>query len=366
MAVDWTKPMRQTYEYYIVDPSTWADKSRYTLVTSSSVKRDLKSETLGSAQIECSEALPECYIRIYMIVEQNTFVYKECLGTFLCQSPGFTFDGRVSKVSIDAYTPLIELKEKHPPIGYYLATETDILNTVYRIVKENARAPVIKSDELKKLSDGFVSELDDTWLTYLTDLLAYCGYRFDLDDHNRIIFSPEQDLNSLRPIWTYNDDNSSILLPEVDLDRDLYGVPNVVEVVYSTDTTEFYARAVNEDPNSPISTISRGREVVTRMTNPDISGAPEKNKSLTDEEKQDFQIVLNNYARQALRDASALECKLTYSHAYNSVRPGDCVMFNYTRSKIGRTKAKVISQSISCVTGCTVEETAVFTTNLWG
>ena len=366
MAVDWTKSMRQTYEYYIVDPITWDDKSLYDLVTDSTIKRDLKNETLGSAQINCSKALPECYIRVYLVVEQNNETHKECLGTFLCQTPGESFDGRVSKVSVDAYTPLTELKEKSPPIGYYLASGTNILQTVYRIVRENARAPVVEPFDIKTLSDGFVSELNDTWFSYLNDLLAYCNYRFDLDDYSRIIFAPEQDPSSLRPVWTYDDGNSSILFPNADLDRDLYGIPNVVEIVYSMDKFVFVARAVNDDPGSPVSTVNRGREVVSRQVNPDILGAPEKSKHMTEEEKAAFQIVLDNYARQELRNASSLECTLTYSHGYNTVRPGDCVEFNYSRSGFERVKAKVISQSISCVTGCKVEETAVYTNKLWG
>ena len=49
----------------------------------------------------------------------------------------------------------------------------------------------------------------------------------------RILFAPEQDVSSLQPIWTYNDDNSSILYSDISVDHDLYGIPNVVEVVYS-------------------------------------------------------------------------------------------------------------------------------------
>lgn len=366
MSVDWTKPMIQTYEYYIVDPVTWNNKELLDSVISSNVKRDLSQDTLGGIELECATMLPECYVRVYLKTEQNGEENKECLGTFLCQTPKLSFDGRTSKVSIDGYTPLIELKEKNPPIGYYLAANTDILNIVFRIVRENVRAPVVETRNSEILTDGFVSELDDTWFTFLNDLLLYCNYRFDLDDHNRILFSPIQDVKSLQPVWIYDDDNSSILFPDVNLDRDLYGVPNVVEVVYSIDTDVFFSRAVNDDPSSPISTVNREREIVSRLRDPDILGAPEKNKKMTDEEKEIFQTVLDNYARQALRDASALECTLTYSHGYNTVRPGDCVLFNYTRSGIIDTKAKVISQSISCVTGCKVEETAVFTTNLWG
>ena len=40
-------------------------------------------------------------------------------------------------------------------------------------------------------------------------------------------------------------------------------------------------------------------------------------------------------------------------------------MLNYQRAGLKYVKAKVISQSISCETGCPVEETAIYTTKLW-
>lgn len=364
--IDWTKSMRQTFEYYIVDPATWANKGTVDFITSSTVKRDLKSDTLGSAQIDCDQVLPECYIRIYLIAEQGLETHRECLGTWLCQTPGVSSDGRVSKSSIDAYTPLIELKEKNPPIGYFLAGGTNIVDMAYRITRENVRAPVVRSAGTDTLPDGFVSELSDTWFTFLTDLLSYGGYRYDLDELSRIIFAPEQDLNSLQPRWTYDDGNSSILLPDVDLDRDLYGIPNVLEVVYSMDHHVFYSKVVNDDPNSPISTVRRGREVTSRITDPEMTGAPEKSRHMSEGEIEAFQTVLDNYTRYELRNMSSLEYTLTYSHAYNNVRPGDCILFDYKRSGLEKVKAKVVSQSIKCQTGCIVEETAVYTTNLWG
>lgn len=364
---DWTKSMKQTFEYYIVDPYTWTDISKCEFITASTVKRDLKQDTLGSASLDTAEEIPEVYVRVYLVTEQKSIEEHFPLGTFLCQTPSTSFDGRVKKMSVDAYTPLTELKEKYPPVGYFLGKGTNVLNIAYRITNENVRAPVVETESSLKLSDSFVSELDDTWFTYLTDLLTCAGYRFDLDDMGRILFAPEQDLNSMNPVWTYNDDNSSILFPDVDHDRDLYGIPNVLEVVYSMDHQVFVAKAVNDDPNSPVSTVSRGREVVNRITDPDIVGAPEKSRVISDKDERDaFQTVLNNYARQTLRDLSSFEYTLTYSHGYNPVRPGDCVLFNYTRAGLNNIKAKVISQSISCSTGCKVEETAVYTTSLWG
>lgn len=63
----------------------------------------------------------------------------------------------------------------------------------------------------------------------------------------RILFAPQQDIASLQPVMTYSDDNSSLLYPEITTKHDLYGVPNVVEVVYSKTGSYYYARVVNDD-----------------------------------------------------------------------------------------------------------------------
>ena len=157
---------------------------------------------------------------------------------------------------------------------------------------------------------------------------------------------------ALQHRWTYTDDNSSILYPDITNERDLYGIPNVVEVVYSTDSGSLFSRVVNSDENSPISTVNRGREIVYRDTNPNLSGVP-------------TQEMVDDYAVQLLRNLSCLEHKITYSHAYCPVRVGDCVMLDYKGAGLQNVKAKVISQSIKCVTGCPVQETAVYTTKLW-
>ena len=108
---DWLSTMQQTYEYYIVDPGTWKDIKRLDNVVKSSIKRDSSAETLGSATIDITGTLEECYIRIYLITIQNGFREKHPLGTFLVQTPSYKYDGKVQTVSLDAYTPLLELKE---------------------------------------------------------------------------------------------------------------------------------------------------------------------------------------------------------------------------------------------------------------
>lgn len=350
---DWLSSMEQTFEYYIVDPGTWKDSKKIDNVTSSTINRDYEAETLGSATIDVTESLGECYIRIYLITIQNGIREKHPLGTFLVQTPSSSFDGKILNVSMDAYTPLLELKENPPPIGYSVAENQNIMNTAYLIAREHMRAPVIQTSCSTKLYYDFVAETSDTWLTFLTDLIANAKYEFTLDELGRVLFSPKQDTASLRPVWTYSDDNSSILYPELSMDHDLYGIPNVVEVIYSNGNTKLYARAVNDDSNSPISTVNRGREIIHRVTDPDIIGNP------TDDQ-------IKEYANRLLRELSALEYTISYTHGYCPVRIGDCVRLNYSRAGLTDVKAKVISQSIKCEPGCPVSEKAVFTVKLWG
>lgn len=363
---DWTKSMEQSYEYYTVEPTTLADIKRLDNVKSASFSRDSDTETLCSATIDMTNSVGETYIRGYLKTIQNGVTEKFPLGTVLVQTPSSSFNGKVMDVSADAYSPLIELKEKSPPLGYTIRRGTRVMEAAYRIIRENARAPVtpidpvlITNEETGEVEDltptlqrDFTANTDDTWLSFVIDLIANAKYELGLDERGNILFLPIQELESLQPVWTYDDGNSSILYPEISMDHDLYGIPNVVEVVYSYGGDYKTAIAKNEDPNSPISIVNRGREIVYRDTDPSIAGYATLDQ-------------IQAYAERLLRSLSTIEYTVSYTHAYCPVRVGDCVRLNYEKAGMTDIKAKVISQNIKCDLGCSVSEKAVFTTKLW-
>lgn len=350
---DWSKSMQQTFEYCIVDPGTWKDIKKLDTVKSCSITWDSDTDTLGSATIDATETLGECYIRVYLVTIQNGLRERHPLGTFMVQTPSSTFDGKIRTVSMDAYTPLIELKEKQPPLGYSILKDANIMDMAYQLTAENLRAPVVRTKNADKLYYDFISETDDTWITFISDFIANAKYSFGLDELGRVLFVPAQDTASLQPLMTFDDSNSSILYPEISMEHDLYKLPNVVEVIYSNGSKHHYASAVNNDANSPISTINRGRKIGYRETDPSFAGEP------TDDQ-------IDAYAQQLLRKMSSIEYTVSYSHGYCGVRLGDCVRLNYKRAGITNVKAKIINQSIRCEPGCPVTEKAVFTTKLWG
>ena len=190
-------------------------------------------------------------------------------------------------------------------------------------------------------------------MDYLLSLIANANYNYELDEIGRVLFAPAQDTASLQPRFTFGDDNSSILYPDIEDRYDLYGVPNVVEVVYSGDKGDIiYSKIVNDDPTSPTSTVTRGREVVHREKNPSITGIPN-------------QVYLDQYATQLLKKLSSVEHTVSFSHGYCPVRIGDCVRLNYQRADLRDIKARITTQNIECVSGCKITATAVYTVNLW-
>lgn len=349
---NWSSTMEQTYEFYVVDPGTWKDDKLLSSVKSCTITRDDESDTRGSATIDMADSVGECYVRAYLITTQNGIKEKHPLGTFLIQTPASNYDGRQRGFSMDAYTPLLELKENPPPLGYSIFTNENVMEYAYRLVRENARAPVVKADCDTLLESDFVSNLDDTWLTFIDALVATAKYKLTLDELGRILFAVQQDTAALQPVWTYNDDNSSILYSEVSMDHDLFDIPNVVEILYSNGAGKYYARVVNDDPNSPTSTVSRGREITHRELDPNIGGNP-------------TQGHVREYAERLLKEMSCIEYTVTYTHGYCPVRVGDCVRLNYSRAGFTNIKAKVVSQTIKCELGCPVTEKAVFTKKLW-
>jgi hypothetical protein len=351
--------MQRTYEYYIVDPNTWKDKDQIKIITKSSINEDDSNATLGSASFSATGLIDECYVRTYLVVNQNGVTEKIALGTHLVQTPTESFDGKITSISLDAYTPLIELKSP-PPIGYTLLEGEDIMDTAYILCRENMRAPVvrvIRSDNEKQNQDNFLTtnfttNLEDTWLAFISDLIATGKHKFALDGMGKVMFAPEQKMAALSPVMTFDDGNSSILYPDITHKRDLYNIPNAVEVVYSTSAGYKYAKVVNDDPNSPVSTVNRGWTKTHRETSPKFSGVP-------------TQLMIDKYAEELLKSMSTLEHTITFKHGYYPVNLGDCILLNYEKAGISNVKAKIISRSITCDAACTVNTTAVYSTNLW-
>ena len=372
--VDWTKSMKQDFEFYTVDPATWFDDKRLTNIISCNMTHDVSTDKRGNASITLTEEIPECYIRTYLVVTQNNILYKFCLGTFLYMTSSDSFDGMKHNITMTGYTPLVELEEQYPKLGYHVVGYTNrkygseapmVTDEIRDIILENTRCEVESKVLINKpLLNDFIAGTNDNWLTVVNNILdasSLQSYILTVDEWGTIIIADAPTIDDVATTFTYNDDNSSILLPTLDTFDDIYGIPNVMEVLYVGDKNMPAIRVVvkNEDENSVVSTVARGREIVRRYTINNIA-APLNTQS--------YDAVYAQVEAQAyklLEASSTIQKTISYSHGYCNVKVGDMVMLNYTRAGMNNVRAKVTSQRISCKPGCQVDETAVYTKKLW-
>lgn len=343
MAWDWTRGYRQSFEFYRVDPATWLDAAPLTMVRSCKVTRSLSASLPESASFEMDDRIGgEAYIRVYMECESFSTGDKarECIGTFLVPRPDADMDGKTIGYSCDGYSPLKELDDDMPPVGYSTAAGADPVAEACRLASEHSRLAVSAASSGVRLSEPVTANDSDSWLDYIRALAAKGGHRIAQDARGRMLFVPERDVTSLRPSWTYRDDGRSIMLPDVSDEWDMGGACNRVEVTYTSDGSSMVGTAENDDGDSELSLPARGRTVLERA------------KSDLDSPTQE---QLDAEALSKLKESSSIKRTISFRHAYTPTRPGDCVAIDYRRHAFA-VRGRVSKQELACNTGLTVDE----------
>ena len=348
--MDWTAGMRQAMSYFEVDRETWCDLQPIRTVVSGRIVRDMSLDTLEQATFEVAgEEMGESWVRCYLDAEQGEERVRECLGTFLVQTPRRSDDGRVSVLECTAYSPLHVLAEAKPDYGYSLAAGSDALGAAADICSQHGIAPVVAPDTLALLEGHYVAPSDSSWLSIASTLCAAANMHLELDAFGRIVIAPTIPTYMMLPSWTFRDDEHSIICPDVSEDKDWYGLPNVCVVVTPSGIT---GRAVNDDPASMLSTVSRGREVTLRVEDPD------ELKSNCTQSTADMLALLK------LREASCMEESMSISHGYCPVRSGDMVRVDAPSMSLVA-DARVTRQEIELGTAVKVNATATVKKELW-
>jgi len=101
-------------------------------------------------------------------------------------------------------------------------------------------------------------------LKIINELLEAINYMgLHMDENGNAVAQPYVSPVNRASEYTYRDDEESVLFPEMEYSLDLFGVPNKwVLVVSEPDRPPLVSIYTNSNPNSPTSTVSRGRTIV--------------------------------------------------------------------------------------------------------
>ena len=354
--IDRTKGVRQWFEFWRVDPLTWADAEPLRNVSSAKVVRDSTTAVIERATLQMVEQdIGESWVRAYEIIELGQERERTAIGTWLVQTPGRSATATHAESSAEAYSPLHPLMEALAPRGWAAPAGSDPIGLAAEICERHGVAPVVGAGEAvaEPLASTYIPEDNAPWLDVANRLLASGGRYVDFDAMGRILFQSVDRASLLVPTHTFTDDGTSDMIEGGASETvDWFGVPNVVEVAFTVGNREIVARAENDDDTSVTSLQARGREVTHAVKDP-----PELASAGTQE-------AADLLARTLLEELSSTERTVQVTHLLDGVRVGDCVLVDYASRGITAT-GRVVRQEFDLAEGATVTSTITASKLTW-
>lgn len=333
--MDWNRGYTATFELVKVNPRTWADSDRVGGLLSATVTRDSDGDCplLESGTFEVDGDFSHGWHRLNMRTEQDGATELWPIATLLLESGEETRDRGVTTRKVDGRSVLQPAADRVVTVGTYAPQGADGALYAAQLLSDCIPAPVLVDGGFT-LDSNYVFEPGTSHLQCAWALLGAAGWCMRIAGDGTVLVSAKPDA----PSMLLDRANSASVEPGATVTVDWSGVPNRY---YAVEDGQF-AEAVNDDPASEASTVSRGRYVDVYDSSP----------TRVDGE------TLASYAQRKLVEASTLLCKVGYTREY---RP-DVVPFDVVRSSIDELGAvgdlRVISQTLTCGTGLTVEETS--------
>lgn len=337
MMTDYLGGYTAEWEVWLVDPETWDDAGVVEGVRSVSVDRGCPDGAplleSGSMAIDSDGSRVEGrWCRISMKAEQGG-TDRTAMATLLFERASSRVEKGTAEVTCDGHSVLKPAADRRMPYGAYAPEGCDGAAYAAGMLAECTPAPV-RVEGSFTLVDDVVFDIGCTYLEAVWKVLLAAGWCIQIDGRGEITVRAKP----TEPALELSSQTAALLLPGVDDDFSLADVPNTY---YAIDDSRS-AVAVNDDPSSPVSTVSRGRSVDVVDTSP----------VLVDGES------IEMYAARKLAEASVVTRTLTYEREFWP----DVVPYSLVRASLSEHGVegdlRVSEQSLECGRGVKVTESA--------
>lgn len=194
------------------------------------------------------------------------------LGVFLPMSPTRTAGEGLPTEQIDAYDLCAILREDCLTERLFIAAGTKYTDAVENLIVGAGinQLEIFPSDKILRTDREF--EIGDSKLDIINTLLQEINYGSAVaNEYGIMIVSPYSQPVMSAAKRSYRADELSVIKPRVTERADYYNVPNVfIAVVSNSDIDEDIVSVyTNDDPSSKLSTVYRGRKIVSEIYQPD-------------------------------------------------------------------------------------------------
>lgn len=319
--MDWSKGYSARYKVEAVKVTDrFAEDIEVYEFIAGSITKDADSELKESASLTLGEPIGERWVRVYLEADQQGSSALEAIFTGLTSSPKRVLNGSHSEYTVDCYSVLKPAKDILVDRGYYVAAGSsaekvkDLLSVTPFEVEVVGESPLTKNI--------IIAESGESRLSMAYRILDALGWDLTIDGNGNItIHAPHTD-----PTETY-DVTYDVVENEITDTSDFFEIPNIFRAV----DDELVAVARDDDPDSELSTINRGREIWMEET--DVS--------LNDGEN------LAEYAIRRLKEEQNPVRTLDYYKRFlPDIYPGDIVSMHYPGISLYG-NFKIVSQNIT-------------------
>lgn len=358
---DWTRRFDAAYRFMRVSRATGFETERLPgFERGGTIERNLDTEAKESGSVGHVGALdigPDL-VRVWL---DATFpdgsTESVALGTFLASTTSRDYDGMASTSTVTLTGRLGELSATQFAQPFYLPSGTDLVAYAKQIAESCGLAVDADSSDYVSTEPLYygiqsgeqeASSQSQTKLAVINDLLDRAGFdSARTDPYGTVLMRRSRGVADRAPSWGFVEGLNARFLRDVTDERDTTGVANVVYAVFTGAATEGGEQvttigvATDDDPASPWSTASLGREIVARY----------------DYSEYATQQQADAKAAEMLASARSVLRKVTLSHVHAPVTIGDAVGVDYRSAGIASTMS-VRTQRITLGDGCLTETEA--------
>ena len=336
----WSDGFSARYYATIVDPVTWRDVEALDIL-SGSIK--LGDETLiesANLDVRDYDASTERWIRVWLDARQNGDSYHGPMFTGLATSPSLSIEGTAYKRGLTCYSVLKPADDILLPRGWYVGAGASGAGTIQELL-ETIPAPIEIEEDSPRLQNTIVAEDGETRLTMANKILSAINWRFRIEGDGTInvchkVIDDSDRIQTL-PVATFDSLDYDSLEMTLTVKNDWFSCPNVFRAVEGG----VMAVARDDDENSLLSTVNRGREIWKEETS----------CLLKDGE------TVAQYAERRLYEEQMKHYELSYTRRYHpDVRVTDLIRIHYPAQGIDG-YFYVSSQSINLGFGASLSET---------
>lgn len=313
-------------EEFIFRRVTWpgmVEAEDYGMFTGGSIELSALSQLRAQGSLDfAGDAMPDDHdlIRVYYrFTDENGDTATNALGTFFCSVSNPTYSGAMVSGTADLESVL-----RIPSMGMYgryytVAAGTNAVAKAVEII-EGLGLRTNRPSSSYVLKRDVVYDPDDSWLTIVNDLLSMAGYASCWPDaYGTVQMAPYVEPQERQPVFTFRDDERSVMLPDVPVSDNAEEIPNVVYLTYETEEESLWASSRNADRNSRASTVARGYEVPVSETVNELSG----------DTKDERLAALKRAARSKLLDNSSAIEYVEWGFPWLPLQPNDSIEIDY-------------------------------------